>query len=315
MTNKDIPQPKEQTNNTDDITNISSVIQKHHDPLEKIVLAQLAPNFAKLKSLANQQINIIDSLSDNVDISHLHQLKLELDNARKRIEHLKIGQNEFIANVTSNIQTFCKGILANISVLYLAEDDPKKLDELTKIKDSSDEIIEYCDKLLDFSKAQLGFIPFTAKKIEIKKLVNSVINKALPLAENKKLRLAPIFANDLPYIMLGDQYRLLSILEHLIINAIKFTDEGSITVTVNLFDKARQELNDAKPKEVVLHLIVKDTSSGTISEEKRQFIYKPYTGAIAITDDIFQGVDFSIALIKQFVHEMHGEIDVSPDIA
>ncbi|WP_017442365.1 hypothetical protein [Rickettsia gravesii] len=90
-------------------------------------------------------------------------------------------------------------------------------------------------------------------------------------AKEKNLRLSYI-PKDIPYTIVGDYYKISNILKYLITNAIEYNAKGAITVTVNPFDKAHQEVKYDKPKEVVLEFIIKSTTP-ILSKEEEQLIY------------------------------------------
>jgi len=129
-------------------------------------------------------------------------------------------------------------------------------------------------------------------------------------AEKNGIKFISIFGNDIPDIMFGDYHRTSATLKYLITNAIERSNsKGEIIVSVDVFDQARQEIQYDKPKALVLQFIVK-SSTQRLYEEEQQLIYRSNKNPASIFEELNFGMDLNIAIVKQLVYQMGGELDV-----
>lgn len=102
-------------------------------------------------------------------------------------------------------------------------------------------MLDYCNSILDFSKASLGLIPVTSREFKLKDLVDKTITKVMPEVKCKGLGFVLNFLEDVLDMVIGDDYRLHEILLHLVNNAIKFTSEGCVSLTVKSVQKHKNQ--------------------------------------------------------------------------
>ncbi|HJD55157.1 MAG TPA: ATP-binding protein [Rickettsia endosymbiont of Pyrocoelia pectoralis] len=110
--------------------------------------------------------------------------------------------------------------------------------------------------------------------------------------------------------MFGDDFRTTKILKYLILNAVEHTNaENEIIVSINMFDKARQVTGYDKPKELVLQIIVK-SSSQYLTNGEQKIIYNSNKNSVSIFEDLQLGMDINVAIVKQLINQLEGELDV-----
>ncbi|WP_425364491.1 sensor histidine kinase [Candidatus Tisiphia endosymbiont of Mystacides longicornis] len=269
----------------------------------------LAPTFATLIPTSDQSTNIMNSVGNYVDITKFKILELELQQVKNKLKESELIRLDLINNIGHSINTPCNGIFSLLTILHEVETEPDKKDYITTIVNCTQELLDYSNNMIEFLKSHVMPTAVISKKFHLKKLVEQSITKAQPAASHKGLRLACSFQYDMEDIILGDNYRLQAILDQLISNAIKFTEQGHVMITVNLFAAKTQEqdkdIQDAR--NVILEFIVNDTGI-SIPIDKQRYIYEKLTKLESRTK--YRGLGLGLAFVKQFIEDLHGDIDV-----
>jgi two-component system aerobic respiration control sensor histidine kinase ArcB len=229
----------------------------------------------------------------------------ELRQAKALAEQANVIKTEFMRNMEHDIRTPFNGVLAMASCLRDLETDVTKKECLSNIADSAQELLDYCNSLLDFSKIAAGMLAVLNKKFDFKKLIYAIIKIELPAAICKKLELKITYADNIPNILVGDYYRLQRILINLISNAIKFTAIGHIQLHVSLLKQ--------NEKSVLLRIIVADTGVG-IAPEHHEYIFEKFSRLNLSNKGTYKGLGLGLRIVKQFMQEMGGEIDLLSSI-
>ena len=127
-------------------------------------------------------------------------------------------------------------------ILFEQEKDVQKKDLLGIVRQSAKDLLCYMDDILDYSRTELGMIPIQLKKIDLKQLLERMVAIEKPAALQKGLILEAAYDEGLPAILLGDQYRLERILINVISNAIKFTEQGCVSINVKLLKEINSSI-------------------------------------------------------------------------
>lgn len=268
---------------------------------------QLSPIFVTLMPLSeaiNQEAGQVHLLTDNTDII---KYKLKLEEATDNLQQIKYIKKDLIQNIEYGLKIPFYKIFSLVAMLHEIEDDPKKKEYLASIVDSNKELLDYYDELSNALRSNPGLPPIVLKKFDPQQLVNKIITKFKPIAQNKWLNLSCNFQYDITNSVISDSYRIQAILEQLIDNAIKFTNKGNIVVTVNMFaiSPALSESEQNK-REMVLQFIVHDTGIG-LKKEIYEYLRKEFNKLDIHSEELVSGLSF----VKKLVNELNGEIEVT----
>jgi signal transduction histidine kinase len=200
-----------------------------------------------------------------------------------------------------DIRTPVSGLFAVTNVLMKQETDPDKKEMLEVVAMASKEILDYANSILNFSKIESESVPVLQKKFVLKKIIESVINLEATTAMHKKLEFRIDFPENLPQVLIGDAYRLKRILINLMSNALKFTHQGFVRLAV--------ELASQKDARIILRFKIEDSGIG-IPKEKQDYIYEKFVRITPSNEGIYKGFGLGLRIVKQFVREMDGEIDL-----
>lgn len=248
--------------------------------------------------LRDEHEKIIGVICCALDITELKEAKETTEKSNR----IKI---EFIHNMEHDIRTPFNGIYALANLLYEEEMDLQKKEYLGEIANSGKELLTFCNTILDFSKIEMGILPIIQKKFNLSALLDQVITIEKPAIRQKNLSLTILQDPKLPQWIIGDDYRLLRILLNLLSNTIKFTKEGSIGLSTQVIKMDQRQ--------VLIKFSVTDTGIG-IPEEQINFIYEKFSKLNPSNTNRYKGCGLGLRVVKQFIDELGGEIEVSSEV-
>ncbi|MGD9152680.1 MAG: PAS domain-containing protein [Gammaproteobacteria bacterium] len=257
--------------------------------------------------LRNSNNEVIGMIGISFDITDRKKHEEELRKAKEEAEEADRIKTDFISNMEHDIRTPLIGIYGMMDIFAKQETDPEKKPLMNEMTICAKELLDFCDGILDFSKIEADSFPIVSKSFVLQKLVNSVITIESVAARNKKLELSAEFDKQLPKVVISDPYRVKRILINLVSNAVKFTKEGEIKVSVSLDKK------DIQNRKVIVKFIIIDTGMG-IPDDKKALIYERFTKVIPSNKGLYKGLGLGLRIVKQFVDELDGDVHLKSEI-
>lgn len=231
----------------------------------------------------------------------------ELHKAKLLAEAANAAKTQLIQNMQHDIITPASGIWAILTDLVEEESAIAKKEKLILLRDSAKQILNICKDIVDFDKMEHGEIPFISTDIDIKLLAANVIALNQPAAIKKGLKLLLAVNKGVPGLIQTDEHRVSRILVNLIGNAIKFTNQGTITLTIKHLEENDTDIH------TMLQFVIQDTGIG-IPKEKMNPLYEAFSRLAPSNQGKYTGSGLGLRIVKQFVGELGGTIKVDSEI-
>ena len=228
----------------------------------------------------------------------LEQREQELRTARDSALRFAKLKADFAATISHEIRTPLNGVIGTLNMLKMSRMNREQQELLGLAWDSSQYLLELINNILDFSRLEAGRMEVDACDFQMQALVDGVMNMFRTQAAQKNIALSDSVATDVPPMLTGDPARVRQVLINLLGNALKFTERGSVTLTVDCIDEGRQ-----------LRFSVRDTGIG-IAKELQSVIFDSFTQADTSTTRRYGGSGLGLSICKQIVRLLGGEIGV-----
>ena len=245
----------------------------------------------------------LESLNDNLkdEIDHGKKIEEQLKVAKDRAEKMSQAKGEFLANMSHEIRTPMNGV---IGTLQLLEDTPLNSEQKEFVETahkSADALLAILNDILDLSKIEAGKLDFENIAFDLSQIIKDIAILYSLKAEQQSVTILQRLDDSLPPALMGDPTRIRQIIVNLVSNALKFTDQGEVTIGV---DVIRMEANKME-----LKIFVSDTGIG-IPQEAQKTLFNAFTQADGSTTRKYGGTGLGLAIVSQLVEIMDGELGV-----
>lgn len=239
---------------------------------------------------------------------HLEELvrsrTAELEKSMTAAEAATKAKSEFLANMSHEIRTPMNAIVGFSELLYSNITDSKQLSQLNSIRTSAKSLMRLINDILDLSKVEAGKMKLEYVAVNIKSIIHEIESVFKQKISEKGLAFNIIYGKNLPSTLIIDEVRFRQILFNLIGNAVKFTNKGSLTLTVD-FKK-----NTAIDNNIDLLIKVQDTGIG-IPPEQQELIFDAFSQVKGQDSKKYGGTGLGLTITKRLVEIMNGSISLS----
>jgi len=272
-------------------------------------------NGSQLTNDCGETIGYVGIAHDNTERKQAEQKILQtnkaLENAIRDAEKLaheaqqaNRAKSEFLANMSHEIRTPMNGVIGMTGLLLETELNPEQKQYAEIVRTSGESLLGLLNDILDFSKIEAGKVDLEAFDFNLEDLLDDCAASMAAKSYEQGLEIITVVDPAVPVHLVGDLGRLRQILNNLLGNALKFTEQGEICLRVS-----RTEAEDGPSGSCLLRFSVKDSGPG-IPEHKRQLLFRQFSQLDASTTRKYGGTGLGLAISKQLAELMGGTIGV-----
>ncbi len=258
----------------------------------------------------NRQIHAIEDINKNLENTINNRTK-QLEEANQRLEsaldnyrYINEVKTEFLTDMSHEIRTPMNAILG-LSYLALQTGlNPKQYEYISKIHSSATLLMEIINDILDYSKIEAGKLELENISFNLPDLVKSIKDILEVQAEKKKISLYLEIGGNVPMYVKGDPTRLTQVLSNIGSNAVKFTDKGSVTITI--------DCTESNMSYSTLKFSIKDTGIG-IPADKINRIFSSYEQISSKTSRKYGGSGLGLSICKKILDKMGSTVFVESE--
>ena len=262
-------------------------------------------HFRNYYPVLNEQGEVDIVIGYGLNITDRIKIEKELEQAKKETEEASKAKETFLVNMSHEIRTPMNGIMGITDLLSKTKLSTRQKEFAHLIKESANNLLVIINDVLDFEKIIAGKLELETIPFNIVQKLKYAVETFRHKAEEKDLYIQ--FNNNLPDNLLveGDPFRLNQIVFNLIGNALKFTEEGGVTITVSMEETSTEKVN--------IQISIADTGIG-IDQKHLDNIFNPYVQAKAEISRKYGGTGLGLSICKNLVEIQKGNIEVVSEV-
>lgn len=259
---------------------------------------EMASELEELHNRMQAKIDVATSVLIRT-IGELEAKNEALDDARLEALQASRAKSEFLGNISHEILTPMNSIVGYNELLTRTEDPIETARYHRTIRESSQSLMSIVNNLLDFSRIDTGQLVLASVDFNLREILEDVVIALSDAAFSKDLELILLFYDDVPVLLRGDPSRIKQLLSTFVENAIKFTEQGSITIRV------MQEENTTD--HAIIRISISDTGIG-IDQSAMDRVMEAFSQADLSTTKKYSGLGLGLVIARKLIEKMAGDV-------
>jgi signal transduction histidine kinase len=264
--------------------------------------------------LYSQTAEIVGTINLVRDVTAQYSANVALEQAKNQAEYANQAKSQFLANMSHEIRTPINAIKGMLFLLARTRLTNEQQQHILNAEGASVSLLHLVDEVLDLAKIESGNMSVIKMPASIDKIVDQAVKLNIGMISEKQLSLKINIAVDVPDIVLTDDLRLVQVLTNLLNNAMKFTHQGEISLTVEKVntgnDAVGTTFNDSP---VLVRFIVADTGIG-IAKEKQGHLFEAFRQADESMTREYGGSGLGLSICQQIINLLSGDISLKSDL-
>ncbi|MDX2003157.1 MAG: ATP-binding protein [Chitinophagales bacterium] len=233
------------------------------------------------------------------DISQIKKTEKALIKAKRKAEKASAYKNQFLSSISHEIRTPLNAIIGLSGLLKQKASHPDLKEDLDSLSFSADHLLALINDVLDLSKIEAGKVIFQQQVFSLRETINEVAQMFKSRCQEKGIALLMEISPDMPEFVKGDQMRLIQVLNNLVNNAVKFTENGSVSIGARVLEKNK--------KTIKILFEIKDTGIG-IEAKNQKRIFNSFEQATSETTARYGGTGLGLSISKSLVELQGGNM-------
>jgi PAS domain S-box-containing protein len=239
------------------------------------------------------------------DVTQEKLYEIELKAAKEKAEAANIAKSSFIASMSHDFRTPLNGLLGMAEILRAGRCYPEQKEYIEALLQSGNSLLDLVEDIINFVSLDLNRLPIQNELFSLDKLIEEIMLTMSPQAHKKNVEIILSFSEQAPKEVCGDAGRVRRILMNLVNNAVKFTDEGHVLISV--------ELQKQTERKLWLRFMVEDTGIG-ISKENFEFIFGSFNRVDPSYRGRYKGTGLGLTIVKHFVSDLGGKLKLKSQL-